>query len=235
MRRRTASPRNVARGFTLLEVMVAIGIVAMLGVLIYGAFIGMSRSRRNMEDVGNRYQQGRQAVDRMARELSSAFISGHQPFQQLQYVRETMFVGTDNRPADRVDFTSFSYMRLKADSHESDQCELSFFASTDPETGNLDLVRRVDKYIDDDPAHGGIVQVLAENIESFDIKYFDPLTSEWIDSWDSIQPAAQIGRLPGAVWITLWLNGGPGDAPVKFETKVQIPIQLPLTFATAPN
>lgn len=223
------------RAFTLLEVMVAIGIVAMLGVLIYGAFIGMSRSRKNMEHVGNRYQQGRQALNRMSRELTSAFISGHQPFQQLQYVRETMFIGTDSRPADRVDFTSFAYRRLKANSHESDQAEFSYFAAEDPETGNLDLVRRVQKYIDDEPGRGGVVQVIAENIDSFDIKYFDPLTSEWLDTWDSIQPAAQIGRLPGAVWITLWLNGGPGDAPVKFETKVQIPIQLPLTFATAPN
>ncbi len=226
---------KASRGFTLLEVMVAIGIVALLGVLIYGAFMGMSRSRKNMQHVGNRYQQGRQAVDRMARELTSAFLSGHQPFQQLQYVRETIFVGTDQRPSDRVDFTSFSHMRLKADSHESDQCELSFFASTDPETGNLDLVRRVQKYIDDEPTRGGVVQVLAENIESFDVKYFDPLISEWIDSWSTVQAAGQIGRLPGAVWITLWLRGGPRDAPVKFETKVQIPIQLPLTFATAPN
>ena len=227
--------RSRSRGFTLLEVMVAIGIVAMLGVLIYGAFIGMSRSRKNMESVGNRYQQGRQAVDRMARELTSAFLSGHQPFQQLQNIRETMFLGTDNRPADRVDFTSFAYMRLRADSHESDQCEISYFASNDPQSGNLDLVRRVQKHIDDDPTRGGAVQVLAENIDSFDIRYFDPQTGEWIDSWDSVQPAAQIGRIPGAVWITLWLNGNPGDAPVKFETKVQIPIQLPLTFATAPN
>lgn len=227
--------RQHKRAFTLLEVMVAIGIVAMLGVLIYGAFMGMSRSRKNMEHVGNRYQQGRQAVDRMARELSSAFLSGHQPFQQLQYVRETTFLGTDSRPADRVDFTSFSYMRLQADSHESDQCEVSFFAATDPKTGQLDLVRRVQKYIDDEPTRGGLVQVLAENIDSFDVSYFDSLTGEWIDSWDTVQAAAQLGRLPGAVWIKLWLNGGPGDAPVKFETKVQIPIQVPLTFATAPN
>jgi general secretion pathway protein J len=77
--------------------------------------------------------------------------------------------------------------------------------------------------------------VLAENINSFDIKYLDSLTGVWIDDWDSVQPANQIGRLPSVVWITLWLNGGPGDAPVKFETKVPIPIQLPLSFATAPN
>lgn len=227
--------KTARRGFTLLEVMVAIGIVAMLGVLIYGAFMGMSRSRKNMEQVGNRFQQGRQAVDRMGRELSSAFLSAHQPFQQLQYVRETMFIGSDSRPADRVDFTAFSYLRLEANSHESDQCEISFFASTDPQTGNLDLVRRVQKHIDDDPQHGGLVQVLAENIDSLELKYLDALTGEWVDGWDSIQPAAQIGRLPAAVWIILWLKGGPRDAPLKFETKIQIPIQLPLSFATTPN
>ncbi len=233
--RRLGTHRAQGRGFTLLEVMVAIGIVAMLGVLLYGAFMGMSRSRKNMEQVADRYQQGRQALDRMGRELSSAFLSAHQPFQQLQFVRQTIFIGGDSRPADRVDFTAFAHRRLRADTHESDQCEISYFASTNPDTGALDLVRREDKFIDDDPQRGGVVQVLAEDIDSFDVKYLDPLTNQWLDSWDSVQAAAQVGRLPAAVWLTVWLNGGPGGGPVKFETKIPIPIQMPLSFATAPN
>jgi general secretion pathway protein J len=167
----------------------------------------------------------------MVRELGSAFISAHQPFQQMQYVRETTFVGSDQASGDRVDFTAFAYIRLERNSHQSDQAEISYFVAPDPDTGNSDLVRRVSKYIDDDPAHGGVVQVLAENIDSFDVRYLDPLTGEWLESWDSTQPADQLGRLPSQVWITLWLANGPRGEPVKFETKSTVHIMMPLTFA----
>jgi general secretion pathway protein J len=77
-----------------------------------------------------------------------------------------------------------------------------------------------------------VVQVLAENIDGFELKYLDPATNTWLESWDSTQPAGQPDRLPAQVWISLWLADGPGGVPVKFETKIPIPIQVPLNFAT---
>lgn len=227
----TALGSTRRRGFTLLEVMVAVAIIAMLGVLIYGAFMGMTRSRQNMVNVADRYQQGRLAIDRMSRELGGAFISAHEPISQLQNARQTAFVGHDQSSSDRVDFTAFANVRLASDSHESDQAEISYFAARDPDSGNLDLVRRISRYIDEDPGRGGTVQVLAENIHSFELKYMDPLTGEWVQTWDSSQPAAQLGRLPSQVWIILMLAGGPRDVPIKFETKATLSIQLPLNFA----
>ena len=224
--------RRGSRGFTLLEVMVAVGIIALIGTLIFGAFNGMNNSRDAMNHVADRYAQGRQAVDRMAREIGSAYMSLHAPLDQTQIVRQTAFIGSDRSTSDRVDFTAFANLRLTRDSHESDQAEISYFAADNPDSGGLDLVRRIDKYIDEDMTRGGKVEVLAENIDSFDVKYLDPATGEWLDEWDSLQPAAQIGRLPSQVWITLWLANGPGGDPVKFETKTTIAIQVPLNFAT---
>jgi general secretion pathway protein J len=213
--------------------MVSVGIIAMVGMLIYGAFHGMSRSRDAMGQVNDRHHQGRTALARMARELSAAFIG-----QQISLVNQstpphqTAFIGSDSRPTDRVDFTSFSHRRLRADAHESDQNEVSYVGANDPDSGKLDLVRRESRYIDADATRGGVVQVLAQDIESLDLRYLDPLTGEWLESWDSTQPAAQLGRLPAQVWITLVLRGSARDASAKFETKVPIALQLPLDFAT---
>jgi len=227
MRRADAS----RRGFTLLEVMVSVGIISLIGVLIYGAFMGMNRSKNSMGHIADRYQQGRQAIERMSREVTAAFISNHKPITQTQTIRQTAFIGHDGSSGDRLDFTAFANQRLAADSHTSDQAEISFFLAADPETGNNDLVRRISHTIDDDMTRGGIVQVLAENVETFDIKYLDPVTNEWVDDWDSTQAAAQLGRLPSQVWFYVRLADGPRGASIKFETKVPIPIQLPLNFA----
>ena len=224
-----------ARGMTLLEIMVSISILALVGTLIYGALDGMQQSRSGIGRMADRYHQGRTAIGRMSRELQSAYISMHNPPVQSQWVRTTSFIGSDGRPADRVDFNSFSNKRLLADAHESDQIEVSFFGARDPEVAErIDLVRRVDKSLDLEPDKGGIVQVLAEDIESLELEYLEPLTGEWVDTWDSTQAAGQFNRLPGQVRITLVLRGGIGDNPVPFSTKVPLAMQSPLSFGIMP-
>lgn len=220
--------RARARGLTLIEVLVSIAILALIGTLIYGAFDGMSRSRRGISRINERYHQGRGALSRIARELQSAYLSRHAPLDKNAAVWLTGFVGS----AERVDFNAFAHRRLGANAHESDQAEIGYFVVRDPEqSGKYDLVRREAKQLDTLPAKGGVVNVLAEDVERFHLQYFEPITGEWVDSWDSAQPAGQLDRLPLQVWVTLVMKGGPGDAPVKFETKVPIAMQIPLSFA----
>ncbi len=223
--------RRRQRGFSLIEVLVSIGVIALVCMLIYSSFRGMSNARASMIHVGDRYLEGRTALSRMSRELSSAFISAHRNFLQQQGGRETAFVGANGRP-DRVDFTSFANRRLRRDSHESDQAELSYFLSRNPDGNGYDLVRRISKQIDEEPDRGGIIQVMASNVEELDFQYLDPLTGEWIETWDSTQPAAQPGRLPSQVWIRLVLADGPGGRAITFQTKAVVAMQLPIQFAT---
>src|SRR4029079_11078294 len=120
-------------------------------------------------------------------------------------------------PYDRLDFCSFSHRRLGGNVHESDQNELSYFASRDPDRpGKIDLARREQKEIDLDPQHGGIVAVAAEDIAAFDVTYLEPLTGQWITAWDTTQATMQPNRLPMQVKITLVVNGGLGGRPATF-------------------
>ncbi|MEJ7733602.1 MAG: type II secretion system protein GspJ [Polyangiaceae bacterium] len=220
-------------GLTLIEVLISVTILALVASLIYGAFDGMSRSRQGLGRINDRYHQGRSALSRMSRELQSAFISAHQPLVLNQAVRNTVFWGKDSSTTDRIDFNSFSHRRLSRDAHESDQNELSYFVSRDPEAPGqkMDLVRRESALLDLEPDKGGVIQVLCEDIESFDVQYLDQSTGEWTDTWDSSQPAAQYGRLPLQVRITLLLRGGIGDQPIKLTTKIPLTMQAPLSFA----
>ena len=230
--RRTSSRRRPLRGITLLEVLVSIAILAMVSVLIYGAFDGMTRAKTGIGRLNGRYREGRIAIRRLAREIPSAFLSAHQPLNQSLIVRETLFVGNNSSPADRLDFTSFSHRRFLRDSHESDQNELSYFGSQDPEvSGKTDLARRESAHIDLEADRGGTVQVLAENIDLFDLQYLDPLTGMWQERWDSTSATGQLGRLPLQVKVTLVLKDGPGGQTLPFVARIPLGMQAPLSFA----
>lgn len=223
--------RRGRRGLSLIEVLVAIGIVSLIATLVYGALDGMAKSRETIERTSERFQQGRSALARMSRELQSAFLSLHRPIINpgLQ-VGQTIFFGSDSGRQDRVDFTSFSHRRLGFGTHESDQNELSYFLSTDPETGNVDLARRESPIIDMEPKSGGVVQVMAYDVETFDVSYLDPVINDWVDRWDTSQPTGQYERLPRQVRIELILRRAGGGPPYRYVTKVPIAMQAPISF-----
>ncbi len=233
---RARSARGRRRGMTLLEVLVSIAILAMVSLLAYGAFDGLQKSKQGLSRVNERYHEGRAAMRRIAHEVSSAYLSMHQPLSPALVTSRTAFVGRDSSPADRLDMTTFSHRRVVANSRESDQNELSYFGSPDPNgSGRVDLARREQSVVDYDPQKGGVVQVLVEDIELFDVKYLDPLSGLWTDSWDSNNATAQFMRLPLQVRVTLSLRGRPGARPVKLEQKVIVPVQSPLSFGLPPG
>ncbi len=216
---------------TLLEILVSISILAVIGLLIYGAFDSMSRGRKGEAMRADRAHQGRDAVARIVREIQSAFLSLHNPQAPGLITRTTAFVGQSGSPFDRLDFAAFAHKRFTRDAKESDQCEIGYFVVRDPEVvDKMDLVRREQTPIDIDPKRGGVVNVLAEDVETFDITYLDPASARWLEQWDTTQVNGQPGRLPLEVKITLVLKGVPRGPSYAFTTRVMLPMQTPLSF-----
>lgn len=234
MRRRRAS-----RGFTLIEVLISIAILAAITSLLYGAFSALKRSKDGLSRLQDRQREGRLAMTRITRELQSAYLSAHMPLNQALLVQKTIFKGERATPADRVDFTAFANTRLDKNSHASDQCELSYFGSPNPDgSGTIDLVRRIDTELDLEPTKGGKIEVLASDIDLFDLQYLDAQTGQWQETWDTTQSTGQPDRLPLQVRVILVLNGGErsagdrGRGTIRLITKVGLNILQPLTFAT---
>lgn len=223
--------RSVAlsRGMTMIEVIVAVGVLAMVAVLMHGVIDSLSRGKRGEGMRAERAHEGREALARIVRDLSSAYLSMHVPANSSLITQKTAFVGRSSNH--RIDFTAFAHLRTDRDSHESDQAEVGYFLAKDPEVpGKRDLVRREQSPIDFDPLKGGIVNVVAEDVDQFDVRFFEPKTALWVDAWDSTQVSGQPNRLPLEVKITLVLNGVGGSAPYSYVTKVFLPIQQPLSF-----
>ncbi len=220
-----------ARGMTLLEVVVAIGILAMVATLIHGVIDSLSRGKKGEGMRAERVHEGREAVARILRDMSSAYLSLHVPSIQALMTERTAFVGKNSTPFDRVDFTAFAHQRTERDAHESDQAEVGYFVVADPDVPEkMDLVRREQTPIDMDPLRGGVVNVVAENVSEFHVRFLDPLTGQWVDSWDSMQISGQPNRLPLEVSVRLVLRG-VGDGPsYEYAAKEFLAIQDPLSF-----
>jgi general secretion pathway protein J len=231
-------PRRAAEGFTLIELLIAVGVLSAICVLIYSAFAGMRSSKEGVERIDDRLHEGRETMRRLTRELSSAYISMQRPLDLQFVVVKTAFIGTRGTPADRLDFNSFSNRRFDKNSHESDQCELSYFGLADKkQSGVTDLVRRISPRLDAKPERGGRVEVLATDIDLFKLRFLDPLTGQWVETWDSTDTVSHTNQLPIYVHVKLVLNGGRrsfvgrGQGTLRFETKIPIQMYQPLTFA----
>ncbi len=230
--RRLRSRRAGARaGMTLLEVLVSLGVLAMISLLIYGAFDSLSRGRKGEALRVDRARQGRDAMDRITREVSSAFLSLHNPASAALVTRQTAFIATNGANFDRLDFASFAHRRTEKEAKESDQSEIGYFVVKDPDKDDkMDLVRREQANPDFDPKRGGVVNVLAENIEQFDLRFLDPLSGQWLESWDTTQLTGQLNRLPIEMKVTLVFKPVKNSPPFRYVTKFILPMQQPLSF-----
>ena len=201
--------------------------------MIYGGFSQTALNKARIEEDVDHSRVVHMALQRMTRELTMAFVSTHvNPSLDLR-VQNTAFIGKDSGREDRIDFTSFSHRRLYRDAPESDQNEISYFVTEHPDDPDVTvLARREQNRIDEDPRRGGKSQILVENVEEFNIEYFDPLLSEWIETWDTVNTLAQPNRLPSQVRITLSVQDPRRRrATQTFGTRVVLPINYALNHA----
>jgi general secretion pathway protein J len=221
-------------GITLIEMLVAMAILAIVATLMYTGFTQTSKNKARVEAELERNHEVRMGVERMARELSMAFMSAQlNPDLSLQVVK-TGFIGKEVGGGSRVDFTSFSHKRLYRDAHESDQNELSYFLADDPDDSSLKvLARREQARIDDNFEKGGRTQIMIRNVTGFELSFLEPVTGEWVSTWDSTQAAMQFNRLPTQVRIKVTLPpaGGHGEDLV-FSTRSELMMQYALNHAT---
>jgi general secretion pathway protein J len=220
-------------GMTLIEIMVAMTILAMVASLLYSGFAQTSRNKQRVEAQLERSHEIRMGLERVASELSMAYVSAHlNPNEALRPVISA-FIAKEVGSGTRVDFTSFSHRRLYRNAHESDQNELSYFVTDDPHDSNQNvLARREQRRVDDDPRTGGESQVLIRNVTSFKVSFLDSLSGEWIDTWDTLQGAMQPNRLPTQAKILLTVPNLSGSGPDQtFGTRAWLPNAYALNFA----
>lgn len=219
------APQNA--GFTLMEVMIAASIVAIMGALIYGSFGPMLRAKEVIEQESEHYRATQVALTRMAREISMAFVSND--FDHTRYRDKndmpTFFTGE----RDQLTFTSLAHQRRYKDAKESDQELLEYHMGQDPDAeldGSNDevLLRREKVILDEEWENGGSEQVLSDDVKKIGFEYYDDEKKEWVEEWDTRRDR---DKLPERVRITLTSTDETGKE-VNYSTEARIYMRLPI-------
>ncbi len=220
--------RRPARGFTLMEVMIAVAITALMGTVVAMAFQTGFNAKEVVEADADRYRMLRTAMNRMGREIGSAYVSDRYDLKRFrdQNDRPSNFVGE----RDKLLFTTFAHQRLYTDAKESDQAVVEYFVESSNErgaNGRLDLKRRVNPNVGERMDRGGTTDVLYEGLKSIEFSYWDSEKKDWDDEWDTRRMERK-SILPTRVRITLVaLDENGQEARYTTQARVMLNTELP--------
>jgi prepilin-type N-terminal cleavage/methylation domain-containing protein len=230
LRSRPPLPRAAsgAAGFSLIEVMIAMSILATITVLVWGSFQQTFRTRRLIEGNLTRYRAARVAMDRILRDVQMAYLSQNNVPGTEQTAR-TFFEGQRRPDIDELRFSYFGHQRLYADSKEADTAAVGYFSGRDPDDPRrLNLYRKETRRLQAERFENipGEVELLCDDVVRLEIGYYHPDRKEWIENWRTTSADGFPNRLPSRVRLRLIVHDENGNEMVfQSETRLAM-IQL---------
>lgn len=215
--------RHHAKGFSLMEVMIASALLAITGGLLYTSLTSSIDAKEMVEGTSNRYHLARQGLSRMVDEISMAYLSKHH--SQVEERSETRFVGG----RDSLAFTAFGYVNRREGAKNGASRQLEYSLDIDDRTSAQALIRREQPNLDDDVEEGGREQTLLPYVTELQFEYWDSQTEDWKEEWDT-EESATLDRLPERVRITLTAKMDDEDGmEQRFMTQSRIFMTLSAT------
>lgn len=218
--------------------MVATAILGIVMVTVYGVLSRALYAKNHAEERADLYAAGRETVLKMADELEGAL-----PPSAGRNIGFVGVAGSGRVPTDAVQFDLVIRRLFSATQGRGGRALVSYSLDPLKDTPNLFALRRQEQLLvdpalenqnPDDPAAANAdappppavsAAYLIDQVAGLRLRYLDPLTGEWTDSWDTTVPRAdQVPPgLPGAIEITLFLADGQGGVH-DFGTIVDLPL-----------
>lgn len=211
------SPRQTQHGFTLVEIMVALALMAFLTSLLWGTFAQTAKVKKRIEQTQDRTHTVRVALMRMSREIEMAFVSKSEAIGSQD--RRTMFSGSAHNDFDELRFSWFGHMRMRADAPEGDTALVSYFSQPDPDDSMVtNLMRRETRRLEakDLKLISGETYILCPAVSRLKFAYYDYRQKDWREEWDTTKADGQ-QYLPTQVRISLTVLDERG-APITFTS-----------------
>ena len=222
------NPTN-PRGFTLIEILIAVFILAIVLSTIFTSYTGTFRIMEDTESQADIYGMARIALKRMQEDLESVYIlkgtgSGE---SEEDIFHPSPFVGKDGEikgtSADTLRFLSRAHLVLDEGEDDSGVAEIIYFVRENDEGDALVLYRSDTPQFGNAPEEGTGGMILCDALFSVNFIYYDSY-GETYESWDSAGRNPE-HRLPSRVSIFLeFVDRSNQETPLKFMTGVALPI-----------
>ena len=200
----TDQKRQTSAGFTLIEVLLAIGITATVMLTVGTTFHVMLNARDVVDDLAESSEAGPRILNMIERDLRGIWtynVHNNAVFRGAQ-------ADVNGRDADRMHFLTTTdsvgtVLDLDSNAHKTTICEVGYQFKPNPRFREVfELWRREDPMVDDDlttQGDEGTFQLVHDRVKSFRIRYYETLgwEAEELFEWDS----AQDDRLPKRIKI----------------------------------
>ena len=213
--------RRVASGFTMIELMLALAIFALITTIMFGSFSQTASSKRVIQSEQERTHSVRVALMRMSREIEMAYWSDNENTAIAN--RRTLFVGSARVDVDELMFSTFAHQRLRAGAAEGDTSLISYFGARDPDDKRIvNLMRRETRRLqaEDPTTLPGEAYILCPDVSKVKFAYYDHKKKEWATDWSTLD-ASGMPYLPTHIRITLTILDQRGRE-VSYSTDARI-------------
>jgi hypothetical protein len=182
---------RMTMAFTLVEVLVALTLCALIMTSIVSSVRTLSSVRDRMERRKARLQEARHALQTIVDALRNVRRDSTAPDHAV--IGKNGGRGAGN---DRINLLVVSDHRSRPGGAESDQYETGFYLTKPPGRPWPVLLCRKDHGLDDYPEEGGMATVVAEGITGLSFEYFTG--TKWQSDWSDLEP-----KSPLAVRVTV--------------------------------
>lgn len=190
------------RGLTLIELLVALAVAAIVMVTVQGVFLSASELRESQQAESTRYHRSRVFIDRLERELGSMLYSSTHP--QARFV-----MSSGNEP--QLELSTFASLPL-AGGRQAGAALVRYRWQPAVEGDGIELLRH-ERSLQAE-TWSGREQLLMGELEDVSLRCFDG--TGWETSWDS----GQKGRLP--LLLEISFSVANGDEEIPFRTALEV-------------
>jgi prepilin-type N-terminal cleavage/methylation domain-containing protein len=211
--------RSAPRGFTLIEMMLAIGVLALILAMLASSFSVVAHSKVHAEGRLMVDREGRALLWQMTKELRNAVQTGYLPSNVALLGNGRMGAGL---PIDTITMSTFSGGHRRAITGLTPEWIVTYNLTPNRDQPGWYILQRSQQsgLLTNTVASQSVA--LADNVLSMHIRYFDG--NVWGESWDS--GSLPRGRqLPVAVAVQIQL-AAPGGRVMDFATQVTVPMAI---------
>jgi len=196
------------KGFTLLELLLAASISAVIFVAVYSSFYAAVLNYKRVNSRSSTFQAGRAVLNKISSDIKNSFV----------YLKSDSGFKGENKSLE------FFTKIISFDQQQEEYLEV---AKVKYSILNQELVRQQAKGINTiKPESGKEIKAIVQEIKDLKFEYASALPAdalnlyEWADSWP--KDDTQVGKLPLAVKVCLFV----GTEKQEFQRIIPLPLEV---------